>query len=234
MRMYYHSFDRSRQRFVVGLATSPDGFKWTKKGPIFEVGGWWAGGRAGRRAGGQKGGRAGRQADMWSTCSSASLGCAFTNQGLPSLALLPSTLFPLSTCLQGGSSPDDFDARGAAGRCVVRDIDSRQFFMFYEAVAADGARSIGVAVSADGLTGWQRCPTPVLSGSGAAGAWDAGAVGCPWAVSMAGGAWRLYYSGRQQAGSGGWGGIGMARSHDSAAKFQGAPTRFQRHGPTSS
>ena len=37
MRMYYHSFDRTRQRFVVGLATSPDGFKWTKVGPIFEV-----------------------------------------------------------------------------------------------------------------------------------------------------------------------------------------------------
>ena len=45
MRMYYHSFDRSRQRFVVGLATSPDGFKWTKKGPIFEVG--WVGGCVG-------------------------------------------------------------------------------------------------------------------------------------------------------------------------------------------
>jgi hypothetical protein len=45
MRMYYNSFDRSRQRFVVGLATSPDGFKWTKKGPIFEVG--WVGGCVG-------------------------------------------------------------------------------------------------------------------------------------------------------------------------------------------
>lgn len=37
MRMYYHSYDRSVGRFRVGLATSPDGFRWTKQGPIFEV-----------------------------------------------------------------------------------------------------------------------------------------------------------------------------------------------------
>jgi hypothetical protein len=28
----------NRQRFVIGLATSPDGFKWTKRGPIFDGG----------------------------------------------------------------------------------------------------------------------------------------------------------------------------------------------------
>ncbi len=27
MRMYYHSFDQAKGRYVVGLATSPDGFK---------------------------------------------------------------------------------------------------------------------------------------------------------------------------------------------------------------
>ena len=59
----------------------------------------------------------------------------------------------------------------------------------------------------------------LLSGSGAAGAWHAGAVGCPWA---------------QQAGSGGWGGIGVAHCNDSLAKFQGALMRFQRHAPDSS
>ena len=57
MRMYYHSFDRSRQRFVVGLATSPDGFRWTKKGPIFEVGGWADRQADGRLAGRQAGSR---------------------------------------------------------------------------------------------------------------------------------------------------------------------------------
>lgn len=37
MRMFYHSYSRTTQRYVVGLATSPDGFKWTKAGPVFEV-----------------------------------------------------------------------------------------------------------------------------------------------------------------------------------------------------
>ena len=48
---------------------------------------------------------------------------------------------------QGGSQAGDFDAGGASNRNVVRDIETKQFLMFYEAVAADGARSIGLAVS---------------------------------------------------------------------------------------
>lgn len=36
MRMYYHSWDKSQQRFVVGLATSPDGFRWTRQGALFD------------------------------------------------------------------------------------------------------------------------------------------------------------------------------------------------------
>lgn len=130
---------------------------------------------------------------------------------------------------QGGSAEGDFDARGAAGRCVVRDVDTKRFFMFYEGVAADGSRSIGLAVSDNGKTGWQRCPQPVMTGSGEGGAWDAGDVGAPWAVSMAKGIWRLYYSGRQQRGGGAWQGIGMARSAEGGPAFQGAPTQFARH-----
>ena len=36
MRLFYHSFDATRGRFVVGVALSPDGFKWTKKGVVFD------------------------------------------------------------------------------------------------------------------------------------------------------------------------------------------------------
>ncbi|KAG2445313.1 hypothetical protein HYH02_008779 [Chlamydomonas schloesseri] len=36
MRMFYTSWDVSRRRFVVCMATSPDGFKWTKKGVVFD------------------------------------------------------------------------------------------------------------------------------------------------------------------------------------------------------
>lgn len=103
--------------------------------------------------------------------------------------------------------------------------------MFYEGVALDGSRSIGLAVSEDGLRGWRRCPQPVLQGSGAAGAWDKGDVGCPWAVSMAKGAWRLYYSGRQERGGGAWRGVGMARSVEGAPRFEGAPQQFARYEP---
>ena len=112
---------------------------------------------------------------------------------------------------------------------MVRDIDTKQYFMFYEAVGADGGRSIGLAVSQDGLRGWRRCPQPVLEGSGVAGAWDEGGVGCPWAVSMAGGKWRLYYSGRAQRGAGAWRGIGMARSVEGGPAFEGGAMQFQRH-----
>ena len=37
-RMYYHSWDAGRQRYVVGFATSSDALRWRKQGPIFEGG----------------------------------------------------------------------------------------------------------------------------------------------------------------------------------------------------
>ena len=172
---------------------------------------------------------------------------------------------------QGGSSPGDFDARGAAARCVVRDLDSKQFFMFYEVrshadrasenfgssgvlvrahdlgkvegtpplwpplavqgVAEDGRRSIGLAVSRDGMKDWQRCPQPVLEPSGEPGAWDGGSVGTPWAVSMAEGRWRLYYSGRTSRRGSGWEGIGLALSNAAGGQFEGAPSAFKRRAP---
>ena len=59
--------------------------------------------------------------------------------------------------------------------------------MFYEGVARDGRRSIGVAVSRDGQTGWTRHPQPILGPSEQAGSWDGASVGAPCAVPMAGG-----------------------------------------------
>ena len=47
-------------------------------------------------------------------------------------------------------------------------FDTRRHLMFYEAVAEDDTRSIGLAVSEDGKTGWKRLdrypnphPTPL-------------------------------------------------------------------------
>jgi hypothetical protein len=157
MRMYYHSYDEMKKKYVVGLATSPDGFKWNKRGPIF---------------------------------------------------------------FGGSPGSNDFDAKGAATRCVVRDIDTKKYFMFYEGIAEDGRRSIGVAISDDGLQNWKRQPEPVLTSrnddqeENGESRWDSGSVGTPCAVSMAKGKWRLYYSGRRTATSGPWEGIGLALSED--------------------
>ena len=35
MRMFYHSFDSSKQKWTIGTAYSKDGFVWKKAGPIF-------------------------------------------------------------------------------------------------------------------------------------------------------------------------------------------------------
>lgn len=168
MRMYYHSYDVEQQKYTVGVATSADGFKWTKRGPIFS----------------------------------------------------------------GGSKDSlDHDARGAAGRCVVRDIDTKKYFMFYEAVGSDFKRTIGLAVSDNGISGWKRHSLPILSPSEEVGAWDSGCVGTPWAVSMAQGKWRLYYSGRSTRGAGPWEGIGLALSDGGEVTAEGAPSLFKRRSP---
>ena len=58
--------------------------------------------------------------------------------------------------------------------------------------------------------------------------WDSGSVGAPCAVSMAGGSWRLYYSGRQQSAAGAWNGIGMALNTDDSEVFEGIKVSFKR------
>lgn len=146
LRMYYHTFDAKKGKFVVGLARSRDGMQWKKMGPVFEGG--------------------------------------------------------------DGSS---FDARGAACPQVVYDPAEKKFLMFYEGVSDKGRRSIGMAASRDGLTGWQSCEDPILSPSKEG--WDMGSVGAPCAVSMAKGRWRLYYSGSAASNlATPWEGIGLALS----------------------
>ncbi len=46
---------------------------------------------------------------------------------------------------------------------MVKDGDLQRYLMFYEAVAADGTRSIGLAASQDGISGWQRLDRRVCS-----------------------------------------------------------------------
>lgn len=164
MRLYYHSYDTAKKRFGVGLATSPDGFRWTKKGPIFA----------------------------------------------------------------GGSAAGDHDELGITARHVVRDPETKQFVMFYEGVASNGISSIGLATSKDGISNWQRLEKPLLEGSADNQAWDHAGVGCPCAVQMAGGRWRLYYTGRQRKVTGPWEGVGLALSIADGPSFNGVQCGFKR------
>lgn len=59
-----------------------------------------------------------------------------------------------------------------------------RYVMFYEGVAADGSRAIGLATSKDGIRNWQRYDKPVLEASLVG--WDSGSVGVPCAMQMAG------------------------------------------------
>lgn len=139
-RMYYHSLDPARMVFVVGLAESPDGLRWTRRGEVL-----------------------------------------------------------------GPGEAGAFDAQGAATRHVIRH-DGR-YWMFYEGVGAEGYRSIGLAVSADGVQ-WTRQPGAETDGSVFAhaprgsGQWDAYAVGTPCIVAMPDGGFRLYYIGSNEAAAG--------------------------------
>lgn len=108
----------------------------------------------------------------------------------------------------------------------VPDPDTRQFLMFYEAIAADGSRSIGLATSQDGRGSWQRQPAPLLTPSQLQEAWDGGSVGAPCAVPMSAGRWRLYYAGRGQR-EGPWEGIGVALGGREEGSLTG-PMAFKR------
>lgn len=163
--MYYHSYDQRQQCYRLGLATSPDGFRWTKKGVVFS----------------------------------------------------------------GSDDPEAHDGAGAAAHHIVRDVETKQYVMFYEAMAKGGRRSIGLAVSDDGLDSWKRLPQPVLSTAEQDdGAWDGGSVGCPCAVPMSAGRWRLYYGAKQATGPGPWEGIGLALSVEGSELFEGVPASFKR------
>ena len=75
---------------------------------------------------------------------------------------------------------------------------------------------------------FMHCGRAVLSGSDTPDAWDQGCVGTPCPVSMAGGTWRLYYSGRQSSTDGPWNGIGMALTDNSSVEFEGIKVSFKR------
>ncbi|XP_065860480.1 uncharacterized protein [Euphorbia lathyris] len=150
MRMYYHSFDREKGEFGIGIARSRDGIKWVKLGKIM-----------------------------------------------------------------GGGKIGSFDEKGVMNASVVRNKKDGSYVMAYEGVSGgDGkVRSIGLAVSSDGLKDWRRYGEDD-DGNGVLKSekdgWDSNGVGSPCLVQIEGDVddeWRLYYRG---VGIDGRSGIGMA------------------------
>ncbi|RVW77981.1 hypothetical protein CK203_048246 [Vitis vinifera] len=101
-------------------------------------------------------------------------------------------------------------ARGGEGLCGEKP-EGWKYVMAYEGVDGNGRRSIGLAVSPDGLKEWRRSQDEAVLMPAEDDGWDNKGVGSPCLVQMDGdgdgGEWRLYYRG---IGQGGRTGIGMA------------------------
>lgn len=127
--------------------------------------------------------------------------------------------------IMGGGSSGCFDELGVKNACVLRNGKDGKYLMAYEGVPADGRRSIGLAMSEDGIKNWKRLQEePVLRPSDDDG-WDNKAVVSPCLVHMEGNyanEWRLYYVGVNQEGRSG---IGMAVSEGS---ISGGFTRWEK------
>lgn len=118
----------------------------------------------------------------------------------------------------GGGSAGSFDEFGVMSVHVMRNQKNGGYVMAYEGIAADGVRSIGLAVSRDGLKDWRRHGDgAVLKPSVEEDGWDKLSVGSPCLVQMDGkdDEWRLYYRG---IGKDGKTGIGLAVSESSEIK----------------
>ncbi|WVZ10141.1 hypothetical protein V8G54_014671 [Vigna mungo] len=113
--------------------------------------------------------------------------------------------------IMGGGRDGSFDEFGAMNPYVTRNRIGGNYVMAYEGVAADGRRSIGMAVSPDGLKEWMRLQDEAILRPSDQGCWDDKDVGSPCLVEMdtEGNEWRLYYRG---VSNGGRIGIGMAVS----------------------
>ncbi|KAL5725554.1 hypothetical protein ACHQM5_008689 [Ranunculus cassubicifolius] len=112
----------------------------------------------------------------------------------------------------GGGAAGSFDELGVMGAHVMRNQKDGAYVMAYEGIGVDGERSIGLAVSQDGLKDWKKCgDQAVLKPSVEEDGWDNISVGSPCLVQMDGkdDEWRLYYRG---IGKDGKTGIGLAVS----------------------
>ncbi|XP_009603669.1 uncharacterized protein LOC107767450 [Nicotiana tabacum] len=119
----------------------------------------------------------------------------------------------LGKIIGGGGKIGAFDELGVLNPHVVRNRKDGKYLMVYEGVDSNGSRSIGMAISSDGLKGWKRVQENAVLKKYEEERWDSEGVGSPYLVQMDGDdqdhEWRLYYRG---IGKNGRTGIGMAVS----------------------
>ena len=124
-----------------------------------------------------------------------------------------------------------FDEAGAATRHVIK--RRGEYFMFYEGVNTGGYRSIGLAMSKDGIA-WKHVDGPEENGSvlshapKGSGRWDAYALGCPCVVPMPDGSLRMYYIGSNETASGHTDELSLKHQIGLAVSPDGNPTRWRR------
>ena len=187
-RMYYTTIDTSTYpaaeiqkqtplRYAVGLATSEDGFRWTKLGRTFSGSASSSSSSSGDKsehdASFDAGGVSRRHVIQLSKKIGISRSSIAAEEDGQVLA-------------EGHQS--DLDSESSSSR----------YTMFYEGVSG-GTHSVGIAKSADGVT-WEAMPQPILEPSGNQEDWDGKAVGSPYVVELPEGRLRMYYVGTNHAG----------------------------------
>eukprot|EP01038_Epipyxis_sp_PR26KG_P004875 gene4875-6831_t len=96
----------------------------------------------------------------------------------------------------GSNNINDFDSKGVTRRHVLK-LNNNKYMMYYEGIAMNGMKSVGLATSNDGIT-WVRDPSnkPVFTASSEESAWDSHGVGSPHLVWLPyKRKWRMYYVG---------------------------------------
>jgi len=188
--MWYTGQDREGGRSSIGLATSPDGIRWERVGaaPVLEAAGGWEKGsvmcphvlhEAGRFRMWYSGG------EMYEPDA---IGYAESQDGIH--------------WRREGAEPvlgaaGGWEADRVTAACIVPHQGA--YLAFYVGFARgfeDAA--IGLARSADGITGWERHPDNPIIRPGEPGTWDDCNVYKPYAAQF-GGRWHLWYNASRHA-----------------------------------
>ncbi|KAL6350742.1 hypothetical protein AAG906_028207 [Vitis piasezkii] len=88
--------------------------------------------------------------------------------------------------IMGGGISGSFDESGVVKACVVKNRRDGKYVMAYEGVDGNGRRSIGLAVSPDGLKEWRRSQDEAVLMPAEDDGWDNKGVGSPCLVQMDG------------------------------------------------